>query len=59
MCDAALIVSTYNSFSSDHIDWRLATFVSETEWNTIKHDQGASAVIAARLQIAQMVSAGE
>lgn len=44
-CDTALVKSTYNSFSSDHLDWRLATFVSETEYNDIKHDQGASAVI--------------
>jgi hypothetical protein len=45
ICDAALILSTYNSFSSDHIDWRLATFVSETEWEQIKHDEGANVVI--------------
>jgi hypothetical protein len=44
-CDAALILSTYNSFSSDHIDWRLATFVSEKEWEQIKHDQGSNAVV--------------
>lgn len=45
VCDAALVLSTYNSFSSDHIDWRLATFVSEKEWEQVKHDQGSSAVI--------------
>jgi len=45
VCDAALILSTYNSFSSDHIDWRLATFVSEKEWEQIKQDQGSNAVI--------------
>jgi hypothetical protein len=45
VCDAALILSTYNSFSSDHIDWRLATFVSDKEWEQVRHDQGANAVI--------------
>jgi hypothetical protein len=45
VCDAALILSTYNSFSSDHIDWRLATFVSEKEWDQIKHDESANAKI--------------
>lgn len=45
VCDAALILSTYNSFSSDHIDWRLATFVSDKEWEQIRHDQGSNAVI--------------
>jgi hypothetical protein len=45
VCDSALILSTYNSFSSDHIDWRLATFVSERDWEQIKHDQGSNAVI--------------
>lgn len=44
-CDAALIRSTYNSFSSDHLDWRLATLVTRRDYEEIKHDEGASAVI--------------
>jgi hypothetical protein len=44
-CDAALVMSTYNSFTSDHIDWRLAVLVTEKEYEQIKHDEGASAVI--------------
>lgn len=45
VCDSALIISTYNSFSSDHIDWRLATLVTEKEYDEIKHDEGVNAVI--------------
>jgi hypothetical protein len=45
VCDAALIKSTYNSFSSDQMDWRLATLVSERDYNEIKQDAGANAVI--------------
>ena len=44
-CDAALIKSTYNSFSSDKMDWRLATLVSEKDYNEIKQDAGVNAVI--------------
>ena len=44
-CDGALVKSTYNSFSTDHLDYRIATFVSEKEYNEIKQDFGASAVI--------------
>lgn len=44
-CDTALIKSTYNSFSGDHLDWRLATLVTSKEHDEIKHDEGASAVI--------------
>ena len=45
VCDAALIRSTYNSFSSNQMDWRLATLVSEKDYNEIKQDAGGSAVI--------------
>jgi len=45
VCDAALVMSTYSSFSTDNLDWRLATLVTEKEWDQIKHDQGSNAVI--------------
>jgi hypothetical protein len=45
VCDAALVKSTYNSFSAEHLDWRLATLVTEKDYNEIKHDEGANAVI--------------
>src|SRR5271157_4630351 len=45
VCDAALVKSTYNSFSSDQMDWRLATLVTEKDYNEIKQDAGGSAVI--------------
>jgi hypothetical protein len=44
-CDEALVKSTYNSFSSDHLDWRLASQVTEKTYDEIKHDAGANAVI--------------
>ena len=44
-CDAALVKSTYSSFSSDHLDWRVASLVTEKEYDEIKHDAGVSAVI--------------
>jgi hypothetical protein len=44
-CDAALIKETYNSFSSDQTDWRLATLVSEKDYNEIKQDAGGTAKI--------------
>jgi hypothetical protein len=44
-CDAALVKSTYNKFSSDHLDWRLAQYVSEQTYDEIKHDAGVNAVI--------------
>src|SRR5579864_8162883 len=45
VCDAALIKSTYNSFTSDQTDWRLATLVSEKDYNEIKQDAGGNALI--------------
>lgn len=45
VCDAALVKSTYNSFSSDHLDWRLATLVTQKEYDDIKQEEGANAVI--------------
>ena len=44
-CDGALVKSTYNSFSTDHLDSRIASFVSEKEYNEIKQDFGVSAII--------------
>jgi hypothetical protein len=44
-CEGALVKSTYNRLSSDHLDWRLAQYVSENTYDEIKHDAGASAVI--------------
>ena len=45
VCDSALIKSTYNSFASDQTDWRLATLVSEKDYNEIKQEAGGNAVI--------------
>jgi hypothetical protein len=45
VCDAALVKSTYNSFVSDQMDWRLATLVSEKDYNEIKQEAGGNAVI--------------
>lgn len=44
-CDKALVESTYNKFSSDHLDWRLASQVTRNTYDEIKHDAGANAVI--------------
>lgn len=40
-CDGALIVSTYSENSSFSSDWRLAKFIDEGTWNTLR--KGASA----------------
>jgi hypothetical protein len=45
ICDAALVKSTYNSFSTDQIDYRLATLVSEDTYNSIKRDAGGDVSI--------------
>ncbi len=44
-CDSALVQSTFNSFSSDHIDWRLSTLVTDKEYDKIKSEQGGDASI--------------
>lgn len=44
-CDAALVMSTYNSTSSVGLDWRMASLVTETEWNDIHKNGSASALI--------------
>jgi hypothetical protein len=44
-CGEALVIATYNRAQIEHDDWRLASYVTESEYNTIKKDAGASAVI--------------
>ena len=44
-CDKALILSAYSSFSSDHIDWRLAATVTQEEYEQIKHDAGEKPIL--------------
>ena len=44
-CEEALVRATYNHLSSDHLDQRLALFVTQSEYDEIKHDAGANAVI--------------
>jgi hypothetical protein len=44
-CAEALVMATYNRSQIDHDDWRLASYVTENEYNTIKHDAGVNAVI--------------
>ncbi len=44
-CAEALVIATYNRSQIDHDDWRLASYVTENEYNTIKHDAGVNAVI--------------
>jgi hypothetical protein len=45
VCDGALVLSTYSSFSTDHLDYRLATLVTENNYDEIKRDAGLNAVI--------------
>jgi hypothetical protein len=44
-CDPALVKDTYSSMSAEHVDYRLATFVSEDDYNQAKHDASGSGVI--------------
>lgn len=44
-CSEALVIATYNKTDISSSDWRLATYVSESEYDQIKHDAGANAVI--------------
>jgi hypothetical protein len=44
-CGEALVIATYNRAQIEHDDWRLASYVTENEYNTIKHDAGVNAVI--------------
>src|SRR5690242_4329785 len=44
-CDPALVRSTYSSWDSSHVDWRLATIVTKDVYDTIKQGGGANATI--------------
>lgn len=44
-CSEALVIATYNRTQVEHEDWRLALYVTESEYNNIKHDAGANATI--------------
>lgn len=44
-CAEALVMATYSRTQIDHDDWRLASYVTENEYNSIRHDAGANAVI--------------
>ena len=44
-CNNALVMSTYNRFDSQAVDWRLASHFSEEAYNRIKYDAGGNAVI--------------
>ena len=44
-CSDALVKSTYRNLSSSHLDRRLATFVSQSSYEEIKHNAGANATI--------------
>ena len=44
-CDAALVLSTYTSWDSSHVDWRLSTMVTKEGYDTIKHDTDANGTI--------------
>ncbi|MGM5026282.1 hypothetical protein AB8B02_08665 [Tardiphaga sp. 862_B3_N4_1] len=46
-CDDALVMSTYQSMSKDNLDYRLASFVSESAYNNLKnsHKGDGNAVI--------------
>jgi hypothetical protein len=44
-CAEALVMATYSRIDLSHTDWRLASYVTENEWNTIKRDAGLNVVI--------------
>jgi hypothetical protein len=44
-CSDALVRSAHSSIGSEYLDWRLASFVSENEYDEIKRAGRASAVI--------------
>jgi hypothetical protein len=44
-CKDALVIATYNKFDAQHLDWRLATLVTEGQWDQISHSAGVNAVI--------------
>ena len=44
-CTDALVAATYNRLDVSNTDWRIATLVTENEWDSISHSAGASATI--------------
>lgn len=44
-CAEALVMATYNRVSTNHLDWRLASYVSQKTYDEIKQSGGANAVI--------------
>ena len=44
-CAEALVMASYSNISVEHSDWRIATYVTENEWNTAQLQAGANAVI--------------
>jgi hypothetical protein len=44
-CDQTLVQSTYSSVSADHLDFRLATLVTNESYDHIKHKANANATI--------------
>ena len=44
-CAEALVIATYSRAKTEHSDYRLASYVSKSEYEQIKQNAGASAVI--------------
>lgn len=44
-CSEALVMATYNRFDNSNLDWRLATYVTESAYDQVKKSAGANAVI--------------
>jgi hypothetical protein len=44
-CTSALVKATYNRLDVSHSDWRIATLITENEWDTASKAGGANAVI--------------
>ena len=44
-CNAALVMSTYNRLDVSHSDWRVASLVTEKEWNEINNQFHGNATI--------------
>ncbi len=44
-CNAALVMSTYNRLDTSHTDWRVASLVTEKEWDEINNQFHGNATI--------------
>lgn len=44
-CSDALVLDTYTSSSGEHINWAMASLVTEGQWRTISHDGSLNIVI--------------